>query len=337
MNKLVLALLCLCPLITFSQTAKEKGLESIKMQDSKLHIGILASDSLEGRRAGEKGGRMAAEYIKNVLINEGLKPWKDSIFHPFNITLEIKRMKGGMKMMRRVSESEQLSADKDYKTIYLNNILFYIEGENKNEIVAIGAHYDHMGIHPDMEGDNIYNGADDNASGTSAVLQIAKAFIKSGQKPKRSVLFALWDGEEMGLLGSWYFMQNYTDSTMPRIKGYINLDMIGRNRNEVDAAHHMFCNYTSWKPVFKEWINTEIEKYNLNLTPEFRPSEKPRGGSDHTPFAEKNIPIIYFHTGIHPDYHKPSDHSDKINYDKAVSITKLTFLNLWNMANEENY
>ena len=106
----------------------------------------------------------------------------------------------------------------------LRNILGKIEGKNPNEIVIIGAHYDHIGYDPMLEGDQIYNGADDNASGVQAVLQVARAFLATGEQPERTVIFAFWDGEEKGLLGSRYFAMNYPD--IKKVKGYLNYDMI---------------------------------------------------------------------------------------------------------------
>ena len=109
-------------------------------------------------------------------------------------------------------------------------MLGVIEGNTPQEIVVVGAHYDHLGMDGNLVGDAIYNGADDNASGVAAVLQIAQAFLATGVQPARTVIFALWDGEEKGLLGPAYFVQSFRE--MAHIKGYLNFDMIGRNSDE---------------------------------------------------------------------------------------------------------
>ena len=221
-----------------------------------------------------------------------------------------------------------------FQKLSLNNILGKIEGKNPSEIVIVGAHYDHLGIDPMLDGDQIYNGADDNASGVSAVLQIARAFLATGQQPERTVIFAFWDGEEKGLLGSKAFVQSFPE--IKNVKGYLNFDMIGRNNNEAKPTHVVYF-YTEAHPAFGDWLKNDIKKYNLNLAPDYRPWDNPVGGSDNGSFAKIGIPIIWYHTDGHPDYHQPSDHADRINWDKVVNITKASFLNMWYMANEKDF
>lgn len=216
----------------------------------------------------------------------------------------------------------------------LNNILGVIEGKNPNEIVIVGAHYDHLGLDPFLEGDQIYNGADDNASGVSAVLQIARAFVATGERPERTVIFAFWDGEEKGLLGSRHFTRSYPE--IGKVKGYLNFDMIGRNNDESKPKHVVYF-YTESHPAFGEWLKGDIKKYSLGLEPDYRPWDKPVGGSDNGSFARLEIPIIWYHTDAHPDYHQPSDHAERINWEKVVAITKASFLNMWYMANKKEF
>jgi Zn-dependent M28 family amino/carboxypeptidase len=194
--------------------------------------------------------------------------------------------------------------------------------------------YDHLGMDPMLSGDQIYNGADDNASGVSAVLQIARAFLATGEKPERTIVFAFWDGEEKGLLGSSYFVQSFAD--INKVKGYLNFDMIGRNNNEANPEHVVYF-YTEAHPAFGEWLKRDIKTYGLKLKPNYRPWDKPVGGSDNASFAKLNIPVIWYHTDGHPDYHMPGDHADKMNWDKVVDITKASFLNMWNLANDKKY
>ena len=171
-------------------------------------------------------------------------------------------------------------------------------------------------------------------SGVSAVLQIARAFLASGQQPERNVIFAFWDGEEKGLLGSKYFVQ--TCPFLSQIKGYLNFDMIGRN-NKPQQPKQVVYFYTAAHPVFEDWLKEDIRKYGLQLEPDYRAWENPIGGSDNGSFAKVGIPIIWYHTDGHPDYHQPSDHADQLNWDKVVEITKASFLNMWKMANEKSF
>lgn len=224
--------------------------------------------------------------------------------------------------------------EKAHRKLQLRNVLGYIEGKIKDEYVILGAHFDHLGIDETLEGDKIYNGADDNASGVSAALQIAKAFLVSGEKPERSIIFAFWDGEELGLLGSEHFVLTFPNTE--QIKGYLNFDMLGRNNNESKPKHVVYF-YTEAHPAFGDWLKNDIRTYGLDIEPDYRPWDKPIGGSDNASFAKRDIPLIWYHTDGHPDYHQPSDHANKINWNKLVNITKAAYLNLWNLANEKNY
>ena len=148
------------------------------------------------------------------------------------------------------------------------------------------------------------------------------------------MIFCLWDGEEKGLLGSEYFMQSFADPS--KIKGYVNFDMIGRNNDESNPEHVVYF-YTQAHPAFEQWLRNDIEERGLRLKPNYRAWDNPVGGSDNGSFAKRGVPIIWYHTDGHPDYHQPGDHADKINYQKNVDITRAAFLNLWNMANEKEY
>ena len=123
-----------------------------------------------------------------------------------------------------------------------------------------------------------------------------------------------------------------TYSDLSKIKGYINFDMIGRNNNEAKPKHVVYF-YTEAHPAFGEWLKNDVEKYGLQLEPNYRPWDRPIGGGDNGSFAKRDIPVIWYHTDGHPDYHQPSDHADRINYEKVVEITRAAYLNLWNMAN----
>ncbi len=327
---LLLALL-LVGNITFAQSPIERALNTINRSSAEATINFLASDELQGREAGFHGSRVTSEYIVSLLQWMGVSPLADSYFQPFDAYRKERQKKGRLEVH---PDSIAKLKQEVHQKLSMRNVLGMIPGKNTKEYVIVGAHFDHLGIDPALDGDQIYNGADDNASGISAVLQIARAFLASGQQPERNVIFAFWDGEEKGLLGSKYFVQ--TCPFLSQIKGYLNFDMIGRN-NKPQQPKQVVYFYTAAHPVFGDWLKEDIRKYSLQLEPDYRAWENPIGGSDNGSFAKVGIPIIWYHTDGHPDYHQPSDHADQLNWDKIVEITKASFLNMWKMANEKSF
>ena len=327
---LLLALL-LVGNITFAQFPIERALNTINRSSAEATINFLASDELQGREAGFHGSRVTSEYIVSLLQWMGVSPLADSYFQPFDAYRKERQKKGRLEVH---PDSIAKLKQEVHQKLSMRNVLGMIPGKNTKEYVIVGAHFDHLGIDPALDGDQIYNGADDNASGVSAVLQIARAFIASGQQPERNVIFAFWDGEEKGLLGSKYFVQ--TCPFVSQIKGYLNFDMIGRN-NKSDRPRHVVYFYTASHPAFGDWLKEDVKKYGLRLEPDYRAWDNPTGGSDNGTFAKVGIPIIWYHTDGHPDYHQPSDHAERLNWDKIVEITKASFLNMWKMANEKSF
>lgn len=221
---ILIVLCCISYLTTYAQRPVEKGLASINRTSAEAYIGFLAHDELQGREAGFHGARVSAQYIASLLQAMGVQPLGESYFQPFDAYRKERQRKGRLEVD---PDSIALLKKEVHQKLSMANVLGMIPGKNTNEYAIVGAHFDHLGIDPALDGDQIYNGADDNASGVSAVLQIARAFIASGEQPERNVIFAFWDGEEKGLLGSKYFVQ--TCEFIPQIKGYLNFDMIGRN------------------------------------------------------------------------------------------------------------
>ncbi len=167
----------------WAQSPVEKGLNTINKENAEAYIGFLASDELEGREAGFQGGRIAAEYIVSNLKTMGIAPLNESYYQPFEAYNKERQKRGRFQV--HPDSIAQLKQGVHQK-LSMRNILGKIEGKNPNEYVIIGAHYDHLGFDPMLDGDQIYNGADDNASGVSDV----------GEQPQRTVIFAFWDGEE---------------------------------------------------------------------------------------------------------------------------------------------
>lgn len=327
---LLIILLGLCTAVR-AESPEKKGLETINRENAEAYIGFLASDALRGREAGTQWGKIAGEYIVSNLKTLGVKPLYDSYYQPFEAYSKERQKKGRWQVH---PDSIALLKQEVHRKLEMNNILCKIDGKNPDEFVVVGAHYDHLGFDPALEGDNIYNGADDNASGVSAVLQLVKAFLATGVRPERTVIFAFWDGEEKGLLGSEYFVQTFPG--ISKVKGYLNYDMIGRNADESNPGYLMYF-YTEAHPVFGDWLKDSVEKYGLDLAPDYRAWDRPVGGSDNASFALRDVPVIWYHTAGHPDYHMPGDHTDRINWNKIVDITKASFISAWNLANEKEY
>lgn len=218
------------------------------------------------------------------------------------------------------------------------NILGMVKGKSKpDEYVFVSAHYDHLG----KKGDQIFHGADDNGSGTSTLLALAHAFAQArsdGNKPERSVVFLLLTGEEKGLLGSEYYVNNPLVPLANTVAD-VNVDMIGR----VDAKYKDNPNYIY--VIGSDRLSTDLHKINeeanqkytqITLDYTYNSESDPNKyyyRSDHYNFAEKGIPAIFFFSGVHADYHQPTDTADKINYDKTATIGKLIFHNIWQLAN----
>lgn len=326
---LVSAMMAACAAL-HAQSPMEKGANSINEDAAKAHVYFLASDNLEGREVGTQSTRIAADYIIANLRMNGIRPLGSAYIHQEEAVRRSKKQKG-----RFQTHPDSLAVIKNqsiYQTLELNNVLGMIEGKNTDEYVIIGAHYDHEGMDPLLAGDKIYNGADDNASGVSAVLQIAKAFKESGQKPERNIIFAFWDGEESGLLGSSAFTYSYEN--IDKVKGYINFDMIGRTTYNQPETHVAYF-YSEYRPEYEKWMKESIDKLDLALTPNYRPSKKDLGGSDNISFQRKDIPIIWYHTDGHADYNQPTDTADRINYKKLTDISKAAYYCMWKMANEK--
>ena len=215
------------------------------------------------------------------------------------------------------------------KQIRTENIIAVVEGSEKpDEIIVVGAHYDHLGAYNGF----IWNGADDNASGAVGMVGIARAFAATGTRPKRTVIFAGWTAEERGLLGSKYFLNTFPHPE--KILYYHNYDMIGRSYDPAKPDSSVALLYTkSWSDAEK-LARKAVEKYHLGLKINYSAWDNPTSGSDNATFAKKSIPIMWFHTGGHPEYHHPGDHADKIDWQKMRDIIKTSFVTLWELANE---
>ncbi|MBX7055243.1 MAG: M20/M25/M40 family metallo-hydrolase [Pyrinomonadaceae bacterium] len=237
------------------------------------------------------------------------------------------------------------------ENIHTQNVIGIIEGSDpvlKNEYVAIGAHYDHVGTNPFAAGDDkIWNGADDDGSGTVSVLSIAEAIAKGTQRPKRSFLFIWHAGEEKGLWGSEYFADNPT-VPIGSIITELNIDMIGRYQNPGDENHPQNKNLPKPGEVFtigSRMMSTELGELSDSVNRSFlalafntkyddpKDPEQFFYRSDHFNYAKKGIPIIFYMDGSHADYHQVSDSVEKINFEQMEKVARTIMATGWTLAN----
>jgi Zn-dependent M28 family amino/carboxypeptidase len=232
----------------------------------------------------------------------------------------------------------------DLITVKTENVLGFLEGtDKKDEVIVITAHYDHIGKSEKGSGDLINNGADDDGSGTVAVMELAGAFAqakKDGVGPRRSILFMLVTGEEKGLLGSEYYT-NHPVFPLEKTVVNLNMDMIGRR----DAKYKANNNYVY--VIGSDKLSTELHKLNervnntytkLNFDYIYNDENHPERlyyRSDHWNFAKNNIPVIFYFDGIHEDYHKPSDEVSKIEFDILAKRAQCVFYTAWEIANRD--
>lgn len=213
------------------------------------------------------------------------------------------------------------------------NVVGFIKGTDDkiaDEVVVIGAHYDHVGKErtPSAGEDYIYNGADDNASGTTVLLSVAEALSKMKTKPRRSILFIAFTGEEQGLYGSKAYVKQPL-FPLNKTVAMLNLDMVGRN-----SADSLFLESASRSPELTQVVNKANEGINFTL---LTGSNKFSGGSDHAPFYYKNIPFVFFFAGLHDDYHTVRDNPDLVNPAKIGKVARLVFKTAWEISNSNQY
>jgi hypothetical protein len=213
--------------------------------------------------------------------------------------------------------------------INVRNVIGVIEGVKKDEVIVVGAHYDHMG----MGNGYIWNGADDNASGTVGVITLAKAVMATGVKPQKTIVFALWTAEEKGLLGSRYWV-DYPTLPLENVRMHINFDMISRYIAD-ETPNAVTMTYTSTHPLFRQITEKNLAKYGIVLEPDYQASDNPPGGSDHRSFVAKNIPIMRFKPGHREEYHTIADETSTLDWDVMEKIIKITFANMWDLSNTD--
>lgn len=326
MKKAFVLLACFTVLNSFAQKKKSnyedptQFMNSITAEKLKTKLTIVASDEMEGRETGSEGQKKAGKYI--------IEQYKKSkIAYPKGATSYYQPIPAAYlnaKYNENLSDSE--------------NIWAYIEGSEKpEEIIVISAHYDHVGI----KNGEVYNGADDDGSGTVAIMQIAEAFQKakkSGHGPKRSILFLHVTGEEHGLHGSRFYSEHPLFPIANTVAD-INIDMIGRR----DFDHPNTNNYVyviGADRLSSDLHNITVAQNNkytkLDLDFKFNDPKDPNHfyeRSDHYNFAKLGIPAVFLFNGVHADYHQKTDEVDKIEFDALAKRAQLAFVIAWDLAN----
>jgi len=267
---------------------------SIQSGDAGRHVGVLADDSFEGREGGTRGGRAAAAYVVEQLERLGIEPAGDQ---------------GGY--------FQQFGS--------LRNVLAILPGSDpalENEVVVVGAHYDHVGYGTAANSYGpfgfVHNGADDNASGVAGLLEIAEAMLRLPARPRRTILFAFWDGEEKGLLGSSHFIRVRPAAVAGRrIVCSVNMDMIGRLRGRLEVYGTRTA--IGLREAVVQANSRPSTGAGLDLAFVWDIEED----SDHFPFIAAGIPTVMFHTGLHDNYHRPSDDVQLVNLEGIEPVARL--------------
>lgn len=292
-----------------------EALSKISSDSAKRTVEFLASDDLEGRMSGKKGNVRAADFVKDSLESSGYR----CSYQRFAIA--------------RVNPGPNKEDGDDFT----QNVVAWSDGKDpalRDEIVVVGAHMDHIGYGPRMSNSSgkmkVHPGADDNASGTAALLEIAKCF--SNLQNKRTMLFIAFSAEEMGLLGSKHYVDHpMLPESSPSIRKHVfmlNMDMVGYlKKGRIKAA----MSSDSSSVDITRYIGELGERYPFAKGITTRSS----GGSDHASFYNKRIPVAFLHTGAHDYYHTPLDTADRLNYAGIESISKYASELLWKVCQED--
>lgn len=293
MKKLLIIFTVLLSFLNLHVAAQE-----IEINRLKKHIEFLADDKMQGRPTGSKELAKSAKYIEKEFKKYKLKPLGTK---GYKQSFEAK--------VRRVPVPDSIRS--------AENIIGFLDN-NAAHTIVIGAHYDHLG-HGDFGGTRepahigqIHNGADDNASGVAGLLELAHYYSTNKIKEKYNILFIAFSAEELGLLGSKYWTEHPT-LPLDKIHWMLNMDMIGRYNPDNGLAIIGYGTSSKFPVIFE----------NITSNIKFNKSKDGNGGSDQTSFYKKNIPVLFFHTGGHDDYHKATDDADKIDYNALKAILEL--------------
>ena len=339
MKKLnILILILLISVSCSEENNSDKYAESITSKELSELLYEFASDEFEGRNTGEPGQKLAVNFIRDFYkANDIVKADNtEDYFQKFLVDFSERQVANP----NNINPLESSSIDEEnIDWVKTENVAAIIKGDvYPNEYIVLTAHLDHVGI----EDGEIYNGADDDGSGSMALLEIAQAFKLAeldGNKPKRSIVILHVSAEEKGLLGSKYYAENPLYPLNETITN-LNVDMIGRTdpTRESDNDNYIYLigtdRLSSMLHETSEKVNSRT--VNLELDYRFNAWDDPNRfyeRSDHFNFAKNNIPVIFYFSGTHEDYHGPGDTPDKIRYDLLTQRSRLIFHTAWEIAN----
>ena len=312
------------------ENASDKYAESITSEELSDLIYEFSSDKFEGRNTGEPGQKLAVEFIRDFYKSNNIIKAENTedYFQKFLVDFQ----------SRQVTRPDNINQD-NIDWVKTENVAAIIEGSTyPNEYIVLTAHLDHVGT----ENGEIFNGADDDGSGSMALLEIAEAFKLAeldGNRPKRSIVILHVSAEEKGLLGSKYYTDNPLyplDETITNL----NVDMIGRTdptRNSNNDEYIYLIGTDRLSTMLHETSEkVNYKTVNLELDYRFNALDDPNRfyeRSDHWHFAKNNIPVIFYFSGTHEDYHQPTDTAEKIRYELLTKRTRLIFHTAWEIAN----
>lgn len=296
-----------------------RTIETITESSVRAHIEFLASDELRGRDTPSEGLETAAEYLARRHRENGLEPGgEDGTF--------LQRYR----ILMLTPQGDTVEAEPP-------NVLARLPGADpdlRDEYLVLSAHFDHVGVGAPIDGDSIYNGADDNGSGTAALLEVARALaeLPPEQRPRRSVLFAHVSGEEKGLLGSRWWVDHPT-VPIRDVVANVNIDMIAGDTHP-DTVAVLGKDYSSLGPLM-DGVNAEHEELGLTTVPDLWPDEGLFFRSDQYNFMREEIPALFLFAGFHECYHRPCDELDFVSPDKAARIARLVAYTVLELANRD--
>jgi Zn-dependent M28 family amino/carboxypeptidase len=320
------------------ENKSDKYAESITSKELSELVYEFASDKFEGRDTGEAGQKLAVNFIRDFYKANNIDKADNTeeYFQKFLVDFSERQVANP----NNITPLESLSIDEEnIDWVKTENVGAIIKGDvYPDEYIILTAHLDHVGI----EDGEIYNGADDDGSGSMALLEIAQAFKLAeldGNRPKRSIVILHVSAEEKGLLGSRYYVENPLypiDETITNL----NVDMIGRTdpTRESDNDNYIYLIGTDRLSTMLHETSEKVNRNTVNLELDYRFNawDDPNRfyeRSDHWHFAKNNIPVIFYFSGTHEDYHMPSDTPDKIRYDLLTQRSRLIFHTAWEIAN----
>ena len=336
-----------------SDWTKDSAKKLIAAKKNGVKLVLIIEDDIKGL-IGQNRRLLIGEYVELGDKTQEEIPYANHMYISSTIARDIigKKEKKIIKSRKRSNKKGKacdvkvkskliVNHTKSVRTLKGQNVVGFIEGtDKKDEVIVVSAHYDHLG----KRGDDVYNGADDNGSGTTTVMELAEAFRlaeSGGNGPRRSILFLLLTGEEKGLLGSEYYSA-FPMYDLDKTVANVNIDMVGRvDKNYTENPDYIYV-------IGSDRLSTDLHKINekanedyagLTLDYKYNSESDPNRfyfRSDHYNFAKNGIPAIFFFNGVHADYHMTSDTVEKINFEKMQKVGRLIFHTTWELANRED-